>query len=599
MNLEQWQSYFVKPTPRPYQIEPISDIINFFESNLYEQQIYLLNAPTGVGKSAIALTVANYFARKHGFGTNYLVNNKFLEQQILHDFPNLVHHTYGRSNFTCLMNGKTCDGGYCLTDQKSDEQKCTHSAGKKQMEVFEKIIKEAPSLYEFKFKPEELDNYYTHYAPVFFWKSSRHCEYWDTKVTACDSSIALHNYAYYLLENKYIGDFRQRYLVICDEGHKLEDVILDFVSLSLSSKVVDDLKIPICFEKDEIENWIQRIQKTIEYLKGEGYQKFIKQQIAEQYDITNIDNQYEIDKANELKNAYDVKGTTILQKLNNIRYTNPKDWVIEYNSRDGTNIDSVVFKPIEVKKYTNDVLLNSGLKFLIMSGTLLSKEKIIDTLGLNTFELDDRLRWLSLESPFDVKNREFIYIPTASMNYNSADEGVIQMIPIIKTILQKHQNEKGIIHTKSYKLADTLRDKLGDFRILTHDTKSRSKTIDRFLNDHTNHYVLTSPSIEEGLDLYDDRCRFIIIMKMPFLSLANEQIKKRLKLDPVWYTWKCVQTIIQEAGRGVRHSADYCKTYMLDANFGRVYDQYRSFFPVWFQNAIITIKPDDFLLENT
>jgi Rad3-related DNA helicase len=41
------------------------------------------------------------------------------------------------------------------------------------------------------------------------------------------------------------------------------------------------------------------------------------------------------------------------------------------------------------------------------------------------------------------------------------------------------------------------------------------------------------------------------------------------------------------AGRGVRAKDDYAKTYLLDGQFKRLYDEHPNMFPEWFKEAII------------
>ena len=102
--------------------------------------------------------------------------------------------------------------------------------------------------------------------------------------------------------------------------------------------------------------------------------------------------------------------------------------------------------------------------------------------------------------------------------------------------------------------------------------------------------VLVSPSIEEGMDFRNDLCRFIIIAKVPYLNLGNPQIKAHANKDPLGIRGRRLQSIIQEAGRGVRHEKDWCSTYILDSNFGMLLDSYRRFFPQWFLDAVIVEK---------
>mgnify|MGYP001558119374 FL=1 len=41
------------------------------------------------------------------------------------------------------------------------------------------------------------------------------------------------------------------------------------------------------------------------------------------------------------------------------------------------------------------------------------------------------------------------------------------------------------------------------------------------------------------------------------------------------------------SGRGMRHKDDWCRTYILDAQFGPLWLKWRHLFPKWFQEAVI------------
>jgi hypothetical protein len=77
--------------------------------------------------------------------------------------------------------------------------------------------------------------------------------------------------------------------------------------------------------------------------------------------------------------------------------------------------------------------------------------------------------------------------------------------------------------------------------------------------------VLISPSMNEGVDLPGDLCRFQIIYKLPYPDLADKQIRLRANADEDWYNYKTSLALIQAYGRGMRHEDDYCTTYLIDS----------------------------------
>jgi len=74
-----------------------------------------------------------------------------------------------------------------------------------------------------------------------------------------------------------------------------------------------------------------------------------------------------------------------------------------------------------------------------------------------------------ISSSFPKENRPIIYLPTADFSQKAADEeSTIMMIRVIDGLLDKHQNEKGLIHTISYKLAKELLSKSRHHNRLSH-----------------------------------------------------------------------------------------------------------------------------------
>ena len=85
--------------------------------------------------------------------------------------------------------------------------------------------------------------------------------------------------------------------------------------------------------------------------------------------------------------------------------------------------------------------------------------------------------------------------------------------------------------------------------------------------------VIIGPSLTEGIDMPDDLCRFIIILKVPYPSLTSQFVKEKMKIFPRWYASTTSNSIIQGIGRGNRNKNDYCTTYILDSCFKKLYNE--------------------------
>lgn len=99
--------------------------------------------------------------------------------------------------------------------------------------------------------------------------------------------------------------------------------------------------------------------------------------------------------------------------------------------------------------------------------------------------------------------------------------------------------------------------------------------------------VLLSPSMMEGVDLFDDLSRFQVIIKLPWSNLGDARIKIKSQLDGSWYKNLMWVSILQASGRSTRNETDSSITYVLDKNFPYFYNEWKPQLPDWFKNRIV------------
>lgn len=106
------------------------------------------------------------------------------------------------------------------------------------------------------------------------------------------------------------------------------------------------------------------------------------------------------------------------------------------------------------------------------------------------------------------------------------------------------------------------------------------------------------PSLNEGIDLPGELCTFIIIAKVPYLSLGDKYVSTKMKLFKKWYNSVAVTNIIQGIGRGNRFKDDWCSVYILDGCFKRLYSYTKQSFPKFITNRFENVNIEK-LFENT
>ena len=521
--------------PRQGQFEIIQDINDAIKKGY---KYIILEAGTGTGKSAIATTLAKMYESAY-----ILTMTKQLQAQYSDEFHFPL--VKGRNNFACLNDNleSTCDIGACKTTPTSSKFFCPYGVAKN------------PTLdAEFAFEDS--------FGGAIFYQSTGHCHYWNQKANAINSPITLMNYDYAIVELNYVKHFGKRSLLILDEAHNIENKLMSTMEVTLFNRTlekdINKVMSKSILEDGEIEDWVMEIDA-----------------IREAYD--------EIDLKDVSKNKADRIRSTIgrLKTLRNNLEKEPKNWVID------TDETSAVFKPLRVHQYAKSNLLKYGDVVIFMSATILSHKMFSKWLGLNPNEVYH----IKVDSPFTKEKRPIILNLAGKMSANRIKNTAPKTIPILQEILKRHEGDKGLIHTHSYKCQQYITNNLYNSRLVSHNSRNREEVLSFFEKDE-NPLVLVSPSMSEGVDLPYDKCRFQVIYKVPFPYLGDKQVNMRMKRDKKWYAYKTVMTLMQAYGRGMRAEDDSCYTYIIDSDINMLFKSpmYRSLIPDFFKEAVVRVK---------
>lgn len=504
---------------RPFQREAIEWAM---ES---EKKYRILEAPMGAGKSLLGIT-CGVMANK----STYLCGTKYLQQQIINDFPESTS-LWGRGNYPCLLNNeRTCD--QCVST---------------------------------KINPCPL---------------KRECYYKIAKQKAIESNLRVLNFSYFLSETAYAGRFRGNPLTIVDESDSLEGVLVGQISLQFSERALYRLGLQsgperlTATSKMGIEPWIEFGQHAL--YKSRSIAKSLQ---------TEIDSWETIESDHQLQTIKEKDYFVHLSErceifLNNI----DKSWILQKTERQGSKQGMLTFRPTWIsEELAYDAIWKYSDNWILMSATFPPKSVLAKTLGIPEDEID----YKALPSTFPIENRPINIWPVANLNNKTLDGELPKLIKGIKKILDIHKGEKGVCHTVSYKLAKQIHDGINSPRLIIHTPFDRQDVIDEFI-ENDDDSVLLSPSVERGVNLPYDKCRFVICAKMSFANLGDAVVSRRLHSGPIgqlWYLSTAMLNIMQSCGRGVRAADDFCVAYLIDQQIERVYQQYPSLWPSWFREA--------------
>lgn len=375
------------------------------------------------------------------------------------------------------------------------------------------------------------------------------CDYYIQKHLALNSKTVISNYHYMFLELNYVGDFTKRELLICDEAHNLENTIMSQLKLEfsigdLSNYLKLDITDELLYELDngDYDVWLLFIQE-------------VKDKYSKELDkIRDISRPHLLEKISFIKRQI----SDCNRFIENIAY-DPYSWVFDYNP----DYEVLEFKPLKVDNYAKNTLLRFGEVCIFMSATILDWKFFSRCLGIG----EDEIYPIRRRSPFDLNRNPIKAIGGYDLSRKAIRENAPKTIDAVRSILEKHKSDKGMIHTVSTGCKDYLIDNLNDSRLIEHNTQNRAEQLEKFKKS-TDPLVLISPSMNEGVDLPGDLCRFQIIYKLPYPDLGDKQIRLRANADEDWYNYKTSLALIQTYGRGMRFEDDYCITYFIDSRIG-------------------------------
>ena len=524
-------SFPKKFTPRPLQEKLIEEIQEKIDSGA---KIILLSAPTGIGKSLIAASVAGYF------GSSFVVTaSKHLQDQYTKDMP-WFKPNKGKPNFACfkmmrkhgidlteidfaVQNKWTCDMGSCF--DKKTKKDCEYKP--KLSEISEGKIKENDCLYY-------LQKYQSLVSPHSIW-----------------------NYASYFQMMKYqkekYAEHLNKKVAVFDEAHRIEDQIIQFVGFEINEKNIKECKI-------DVENY--NLQDIDEVMKlSDGLSESYARQISELEDSIAFAQNPDYEVVQTLENKYK-KYAEARSEI----YSNKENFILNKPYFDeGGKFRSLSVKPLDISKYVS-AFFDHPIQ-IFMSATI-DKESFCENTGFNPemVEIVD-----TQVSPFPIENRKVEFTDVKKLSYSSSQNDKLLVIKKIDEIMTKYSDKKGLVLTSSksgcFEILENLSEKNKKRIRICHSFNADGKTQDQVVQEHakSENGVLLSSSLWEGVDLKDDLSRFQIIAKAPYPMLSETRTKIKMQKFPLWYKAQTIMKLLQGFGRSIRDKNDWADTYVLDS----------------------------------
>jgi Rad3-related DNA helicase len=527
--------------PRPEQ----ADVLRAIEKAITDKKKFIIvQAPTGAGKSHIAATIAASSnpvnARLAGLIDSYDITRQSTggyvwEKEVLEMDP------FGCAVMTCT---KSLQQQYQTLFNNADILKGKQNYVCKVDEDFDCDL--APCL----LTPKLLEEC----------KSINRCPMLNARRAAWKSKFGVFNYSSFLT----LPDFlKRRQFFVCDEASELEDELVKHYSCSIE------------YSKIKLSEF--SMNKLQSNLNGDAFRWLTDLSLAIQQKVKDSEAEFQQHKKNKrmlmgkmvqhryYKNLAE-KTTAVLQ-----------NW---YKSEYVTEItkDVATFTPLYVNVIAQD-FFKWGDTVILMSGTIIDHETFAQSLGIKREEYV----YIEAESAFDPEKSPIYCDSTTKVNFKNMDSVLPSLVSKAVKICEHFKNDKGIIHTHSFKITDALMKSVkGQSRFLIREAGVTNEALltEHYMRDDST--VLISPSLGFGTDLKDDFGRFSIIMKTPYLPLGSERIKRLASKNQQWYEMKALVNLVQMCGRTTRTKDDYSDTFILDGAAIDLIKRNKSKMPKWF-----------------
>jgi Rad3-related DNA helicase len=552
--------FFMFPGYRTHQDEILYEAIEAFFVDGYKNVV--IEGPTGIGKSGVNVTIAMVVSwlNKHQrqirdyFGVNlqgldngkaFLTTpQKSLRNQLAEDDDLQEHISMlkSRRDYTCGVSNNNCADCWVRSD---DNRSCMTEA---------------------------------------------QCSYWMAKEESMDEAIATITFAMLIVDNylPVVAESGQRLsyddrdIVIVDEGHDAESQSSSlFAGFTLSPWVMpEEVYGTAGDEVDWDADRLGDVAELVEQIRLNAENYILEHENIEQYQsqVENCEN--------------------ILRKIEYCQQTaeDGRGWVVNVDEiaqpgPDSGTTKNIEVKPVRVDDFLSEFVWSRGRRRLITSATIPFRgdiDKWADRIGL-----DGRTKFISKPTPFPVEHRK-IHLNTTvgEMSGSSEDFNWNDAMDQIGEIHSHHEGEKGLIHSVSYPRAEEVADSLDQEVIVDEKEKETAALITRWQNSDTD--IMVSPTMMAGVDLYEDRCRWQVILKAPFAYAADSRVDYLLneEYEWDWYFEETAMQMIQAIGRAVRgpEPEEAATCYVIDEKFDEV--MHRTTPPSYIGEAVTEEPPE-------
>ncbi len=594
------------------------DLIKETQKAVSSSSHLIAHAPTGIGKTAAALSPALDFAidRKKVI---FFLTSRHTQHHIAietlkkikekHDTPIKAIDIIGKQSMCPIDNVEKIFSNefmeYCKkaredekcqffmnikSKDKTKEKKGKKALSVKAQKVYDELIGLSPC------DVEEI---------VRICKEEDLCPYEIAMLLAKDAQIIIADYYYIFHPHiremflKRLGKELDDCIVIVDEAHNLPKRTRDLMTHRMSNNILKRaVKEAKKFGYPTIMRSLIDIQEIMNELSSQlslGQERLVEKKEF-------MDKVNEIKDYDELKDELEFAGDAIRIEQRQSSIASISTFLKEWKGDDegyariistskGKINDIVVtlsYRCLDPSLLTKDVILHTH-STIMMSGTLSPTEMYRDLLGFpnNTIEKE-------YPEPFPEENRLALVIPKTTTKYSQRNNEQYKKISMICAAIAEAVDGNTAIFFPSYAVKDSVarffikdapKTVLDEYPRMTKSEKK--KFIEKFKEYKKHGAVLlgvTSGSFGEGIDLPGDFLKAVIVVGLPLQppDLETKQLIEYYdkKFGQGWdyaYVYPALTKAFQNAGRCIRNETDKGVIVFLDERYA--YQRYLKCFP--------------------
>lgn len=518
----------------PGQYEAIEFAVKSF---LDGKKHVILQAPTGIGKSAIATTIhrtIREIEKSKAWRTTIITSTKGLQDQYEQEDSD-IYSLKGKTNYPCPLGGDYYSGVQC--NKLRGESIC-----------------------------EDPKKTCTYLKRRTFW-----CNVAPLRLTNTSFQVVASKGLVLESENK-------ANLIVVDECHDIDEQLVNHSSLLIDMEKLTHLKKTV--SKEFINKFTDFINLFVDIKEGIAFK--INDELTEasvKFGKMLVSKIEELEEKTESKTKGSETILGAIEELNsiqdklNIFIENSGEWLVTSFAFS----QKLEIKPVYAYQVADYALYRKASCFLHMSATICGFESYMSNLGIKKEEAV----WMDLPNPIPLENRKITIIPRIKV---SGDFDRTRLTELVDKIIGRHKNQNGVIHTVSFALAEQIRENSSYAKQMT-ISNNRDEILD-ILNKEERGHIILSPSIEKGYDFKGDMCRFQILPKTPYYYLGDPWVKLNMERDSQWYARKAILRLVQASGRAVRGVSDHASTYIIDSNVENLLKRSKFLFPDWYLESI-------------